>query len=127
VYELTVEKTFDSAHYLEHYNGDCARMHGHTYRVQICVAGAMLDERVGMLMDFKDMKRALNDLVNRLDHQILNDVLDFNTTAELLAKYFYDQLAPKVPPNARLKNVKLWENPTNCATYYPDPIIESSQ
>ena len=121
MYELTVEKTFDSAHYLEHYDGDCARMHGHTYKVQICVAGEMLDEKVGMLMDFKDMKKALSALIDTLDHQVLNDVLDFNTTAELLAKYFYDKLAPKVPANAVLKKVMLWENPTNCATYYPTP------
>ena len=104
MYELTVEKTFDSAHFLENYDGDCARMHGHTYKVQICVAGHMLDEKVGMLMDFKDMKKALNAIIDKLDHQVLNEVLDFNTTAELLAKYFYDQLATKVPSNARLKS-----------------------
>ena len=52
MYELTVEKTFDSAHYLEHYDGDCARMHGHTYKVQICVAGEMLDEKVGDVNGF---------------------------------------------------------------------------
>ena len=120
MYELTVEKTFDSAHFLENYDGDCARMHGHTYKVKICVAGHTLDKKVGMLMDFKEMKKALNAIIDKLDHQVLNEVLDFNTTAELLAKYFYDQLAPKVPSNARLKKVMLWENPTNCATYYPD-------
>ncbi len=120
MYELLVEKTFDSAHFLENYDGACARMHGHTYKVQICVAGPTLDEKVGMLMDFKDMKQALNDLVEKLDHQVLNEILDFNTTAELLAKYFYDQLAPKVPDNVTLKKVLLWENPTNCAIYYPD-------
>ena len=120
MYELLVEQTFDSAHYLEGYDGKCARMHGHTYKVQICVAGTKLDEQFGMLMDFKDMKKALNALVEKLDHQVLNDVLDFSTTTELLAKYFYDQLAPMIPENVTLKKVVLWENPTNCAIYYPD-------
>ena len=92
MYELLVEKTFDAAHYLENYDGDCARMHGHTYRVQICVAGETLDQKFGMLMDFKEMKKALNQLIAKLDHQVLNEVLDFNTTAELIAKYFYDQV-----------------------------------
>ena len=123
MYELMVEKTFDSAHYLERYDGPCARMHGHTYKVQVCVAGETLDEKVGLLMDFKDMKKALNDLVDQLDHQVLNDILDFNTTAELLAKYFYEQLAPTLPSNVILKKVNLWETPTNCATYYQSHLI----
>ena len=119
MYELLVEKTFDAAHYLENYDGDCARMHGHTYRVQICVAGETLDQKFGMLMDFKEMKKALNQLIAKLDHQVLNEVLDFNTTAELIAKYFYDQLEPHITNNVILKKVILWENPSNCAIYYP--------
>ncbi len=118
MFELLVEKTFDSAHYLENYDGPCARMHGHTYRVQLCVAGESLNEQ-GMLMDFKDMKKELNKLVKKLDHQILNEVVDFSTTTELLAKYFYDQLNPSIPKTVTLKKVILWENPTNCAIYYP--------
>ena len=77
----------------------------HTYKVQICVAGHMLDEKVGMLMDFKDMKKALNAIIDKLDHQVLNEVLDFNTTAELLRPNIFMTNSPqKVPSNARLKS-----------------------
>ena len=79
---------------------ECTGIHT---KVQICVAGHMLDEKVGMLMDFKDMKKALNAIIDKLDHQVLNEVLDFNTTAELLAKYFYDQLATKSTKQCTIK------------------------
>lgn len=120
MFELMVEKTFDAAHYLEGYNGKCSRMHGHTYRVQLCVAGPNLDPKFGMLMDFKDMKHALNTVVEQLDHRILNDVVKFQPTTEQMAKFFYDQLLPNIPKNITLKKVVLWENPTNCAIYTPD-------
>ena len=119
MFELIVEKTFDSAHFLKGYDGDCARMHGHTYKVQICVAGTTLNE-LGMLMDFKEMKRELNIIIKRLDHQILNEVLDVNPTTELVAKYFYDELMGKTPTGVKLKKVILWENLSNCVVYSPD-------
>ena len=118
MYEVMVEKTFDAAHFLENYDGPCARMHGHTYRVQVTVEGETLDDKFGMLMDFTEVKRHLNVIIERLDHQLLNDVLDFSTTSELLAKYFYDELVPSVPSHCRLKQIRVWETPSCCATYY---------
>ena len=117
---LHTEFKFDAAHYIDGYDGKCGRMHGHTYKVQICVAGSKLDEKFGMLMDFKDMKASLNAVVEQLDHQVLNDVLDIKTSTECLAKYFYDEINPSIPSNVTLKKVILWENPTNCAIYTPD-------
>lgn len=118
MFEVMVEKTFDSAHFLENYDGPCARMHGHTYKVQVTVMGSQVDKKVGMLIDFSDVKLHLNKLVSKLDHQVLNELLDFNTTAELLAKYFYDELKPSMPSYCKLKKVCIWETPTSCATYY---------
>ena len=118
MYELMVENKFDSAHYLENYDGPCSRMHGHTYKVQVTICGEKLDEKVGMLLDFTHIKKHLNKIVDRLDHQVLNEILDCNTTAELLSKYFYDELEKKVPDHCKLKKVCIWETPTSSATYY---------
>jgi 6-pyruvoyltetrahydropterin/6-carboxytetrahydropterin synthase len=95
-------------------------MHGHTYKVQLCVAGPNLDEKFGILMDFKDMKKALNAVIEQLDHRILNDVVTFQPSTEQMAKFFYDELLPSIPINVTLKKVVLWETPTNCAIYTPD-------
>ena len=65
------------------------------------LAGAELD-KAGLLLDFKDLKDVMKHAIDRLDHQMINDIEPFtvlNPSAENLAKYFYDET------NARLKNV----------------------
>ena len=87
-YELTVKDHFDAAHALPGYDGPCQYLHGHTWEVEVVIAGQHLDE-VGMLYDFKDIKRDLHQLLENFDHRCLNDVAPFdeiNPTAEHLAR-----------------------------------------
>ena len=124
MYEVTVEETFAAGHYLRNYRGKCEHPHGHNYRVRLTLAGRELDQ-AGLLLDFKDMKRVVKDVIEYFDHRMINDLEPFtvlNPSAENLAKYFFDQT------NARLKNetggrveirrVTIWETDTSIATYY---------
>jgi 6-pyruvoyltetrahydropterin/6-carboxytetrahydropterin synthase len=93
MYEVTVEDTFAAGHYLRNYKGKCENPHGHNYKIRVTLAGAELD-KAGLLLDFKDLKDVMKHAIDRLDHQMINDIEPFtvlNPSAENLAKYFYDE------------------------------------
>src|SRR6516165_1891218 len=93
MYEVTVESGFSSGHYLRNYYGKCENPHGHNYKVRVTLAGAALDDS-GLLLDFKLLKQVLRPVIDRIDHQMLNELEPFtvlNPSAENLAKYFYDE------------------------------------
>ena len=93
MFEVTVQDTFSSGHYLRNYKGKCENPHGHNYRVRVTLQGAELDH-AGLLLDFKDLKLVMKPVVEYLDHKMINDIEPFtvlNPTAENLAKYFYDE------------------------------------
>ena len=73
MYEVTVEATFSSGHYLRNYHGKCENPHGHNYRVQITFAGEELDQ-TGLLLDFKELKQLLRPIVDYLDHKMINEL-----------------------------------------------------
>lgn len=118
--EVTKEFTFDSCHQLIDYDGACARLHGHTYKLQVTLRGR-LDEQ-GMILDFNRLKDVVNtNILRDLDHHNLNERLPFNTTAENMAVYFFDVLCGGIYGICRNRvqvyAVKLWETPTSCATF----------
>lgn len=119
VVQVTKEFTFDSCHQLKEYNGKCARLHGHTYKLQVTLEGTVDD--IGMVMDFKVLKELVEEfIIKDLDHYNLNDRLDFNTTAENMVVYFYsviDACISGIKKPISLVEVKLWETPTSFATY----------
>ena len=93
MFEVTVQDTFSSGHYLRNYKGKCENPHGHNYRVRVTLQGAELDH-AGLLLDFKDLKLVMKPVVDYLDHRMINDLEPFtvlNPTAENLAKYFFDE------------------------------------
>src|SRR5215472_11636855 len=101
MYEVTVEDTFAAGHYLRNYKGKCEKPHGHNYKVRVTLAGRELD-RAGLLLDFKDLREVMKVVIERLDHQMINELEPFtvlNPSAENLAKYFFDD------PNMLLKGV----------------------
>jgi 6-pyruvoyltetrahydropterin/6-carboxytetrahydropterin synthase len=116
VYSVKVEGTFSSAHNLRGYKGKCEALHGHNWKVEADVQAQGLN-KTGMVMDFKDLKAALNKVLGKLDHVYLNDVPYFkkvNPTSELISEYIYKALKPHVDG---LKAVTVWENNSCCATY----------
>ena len=124
MFEVSVEETFAAGHALRGYRGKCENPHGHNYKVQITLAGQELDA-IGLLFDFKDLKAAMGQIVDRLDHQFLNDLEPFqrlNPSAENMARYFYQQigesLARATNGRVKVKQVKVWETDTTTATYF---------
>jgi 6-pyruvoyltetrahydropterin/6-carboxytetrahydropterin synthase len=122
MFELSVEETFAAGHSLRGYHGKCEKVHGHNYKVRVTVEGEKLNP-AGLLMDFSDLKQLLRAVIERLDHQFLNDVPPFDTlnpSAENMAKYFYDEISQALPPSpVRIAGVKIWETDTSTATYRP--------
>ena len=134
---ITVTKTvrFDAAHVLTNHQGLCKNLHGHTYRVDVSVTQAEGDAR-DMVIDFKDLKRVAAETVcDRFDHAFVYNTqsegereiaavverygmrtvaLPFRSTAENLARHFYEQLSTSVPG---LSAVRVWETPDSCAEY----------
>ncbi|MGC9157750.1 MAG: 6-carboxytetrahydropterin synthase QueD [Terracidiphilus sp.] len=124
MYEVTAEADFSSGHYLRNYKGKCENPHGHNYKIRITLAGPELDS-AGLLLDFKLLKQVLRPVIERLDHQMLNDLEPFtvlNPSAENLARYFYEQtsrqLATLTAGRVRVKDATIWETDTCTATYY---------
>ena len=124
MFEVTVEGGFSSGHYLRNYRGKCENPHGHNYKVRVTLRGKELDE-AGLLLDFKLLKQVMRPVIDRIDHQMLNDLEPFTTlnpSAENIAKYFYDQtneqLAEMTKGRVKVKDCTIHETDTTTATYY---------
>ncbi len=124
MFEVTVEAGFSSGHYLRNYRGKCENPHGHNYRVFVTLIGEELDE-AGLLLDFKLLKQVMRPVVDRLDHQMINELEPFTTinpSAENLARYFYQetekQLREMTAGRVRVKDCTLYETDTSFARYY---------
>ena len=122
MFEVSVEQTFAAGHALRNYHGKCENVHGHNYRVQVTLQGPQLDA-IGLLVDFVEVKKLMNRVIDRLDHQFINDLAPFdiiNPSAENMAKYFYDEISAGLGTTpVRVGEVKIWETDTASATYRP--------
>ena len=122
-YTLKILADFASAHTLRDYPGDCSRMHGHNWKLEVEVTANTLNEH-GMGMDFKTIKTATRELAKTLDHRYLNDIKPFDTvnpTAENIAQYFYQNLSTTLNTDtAKISGVTLWETDRACVRYTED-------
>jgi 6-pyruvoyltetrahydropterin/6-carboxytetrahydropterin synthase len=116
MYSVEVELHFSSAHNLRGYKGKCESLHGHNWKI-VAVAESQKLNKLGMVMDFHDLKAHLRVILDKLDHKYLNGITyfkKFNPTSENIAKYIYDILKKKVPG---LKSITVWESHNSSATY----------
>ena len=119
MYELTVKAHFDAAHALRGYPGECRNLHGHTWDIEVTVAGEVLDA-IDIVYDFKRLKEDLGAVLEPLDHGYLNEVAPFDAlspTAENLARVLFEQLAERVGPQVRVKEIAVWESPVARIVY----------
>ena len=109
MFEVTVEETFAAGHALRNYRGKCENVHGHNYRCQVTLEGEQLDS-IGLLVDFVEVKRVVHSVLDRMDHQWLNEFPPFdvlNPSAENMAKYIYDEVKQR-PGNAGGRPRRRW-------------------
>ena len=107
--EITKIFTFESAHQLPGHSGKCAQLHGHSYKLEVSVAGPLIADgsAEGMVMDFADVSAIVNrEVIEKWDHRFLNDILPFRTTAENLAVEIHRLLTLAGLPVSR---ICLWE------------------
>lgn len=100
--EVFREFTFEAAHRLPHVPAGhkCARLHGHSFRVEVHVEGDV-DPETDMVIDFADLKAAFAPLHERLDHHYLNEVDGLeNPTSENLARWIWERLDGAMPLSA---------------------------
>ncbi|KGQ49725.1 6-carboxytetrahydropterin synthase QueD [Gallibacterium anatis] len=137
--KVAKEFSFDMAHLLDGHDGKCQNLHGHTYKLQVIVSGETEDNgaKKGMVIDFADLKRAVNELIiSPMDHAFIYDqsseretkiaqllqqlnsktfALPVRSTAENLAQFIFQRLQENV--GFHLHSVRLWETPTSFAEY----------
>lgn len=126
-WKLTTEFTFDSAHYIKDYNGPCGRMHGHTYRVKMEATSHRLHPsefcpHEVMVADFRSLRWAKKDVTKGgLDHGVLNEIMppEYETTAEMIAKYIYDETKKRLSDDIQLK-VSVSETANSWVEYEDD-------
>ena len=105
---------FEAAHVLAHHAGKCARMHGHSYRLEVAVSGALQTKgpATGMVMDFDTIKELVKTrVIDALDHTTLNESIE-NPTCERIVLWIWEQLATGLPG---LDELVLWETANSCA------------
>lgn len=144
-YVITKEVQFDAAHRVPLHASKCKNLHGHRYRVVAHVEGELITEgpESGMVRDFSIVKQKMNEKIHDVyDHgtivyegdQNLRDLLfdsndrpvhgwnvrlvPFIPTAECLAKFFFEELEES---GLKMVQLDVWETPTSCASYRPDP------
>ncbi|MDR2877858.1 MAG: 6-carboxytetrahydropterin synthase QueD [Chromatiales bacterium] len=119
-YRLTVFAEFAAAHILRDYPGECSRLHGHNWKIEVEIEARALNE-VGMGVDFKVIKQATRTLAAELDHRHLNDIPPFdkiNPTAENIAAWFYRRLGQTLnTENVRVAAITIWETATAGVKY----------
>ena len=126
MFTLRVKDKFSAAHQLVGYPGDCANLHGHTWEVEVVIAGTLLDE-LEMLIDFRDVKNAMQEVISPLDHAgSLNDILKIALpTAEYLSWHIFHGLLEiledlGLPEGVFLREVTVWESDNASVTYSQD-------
>jgi 6-pyruvoyltetrahydropterin/6-carboxytetrahydropterin synthase len=120
MYEVTIIKSFSAAHLLAQIGGKCEELHGHNFKVEVTLAAPNLNES-GLLIDFRIVKKWLNEILDQMDHKHLNELPYFagiNPSAENIAKYIYDQMKLKIKePQVRIARIKVWESENAVVTY----------
>ncbi|MEW6726411.1 6-carboxytetrahydropterin synthase QueD [Desulforudis sp. 1088] len=126
IFELTVLSSFAAAHRLPEHPCKCRNLHGHTWSVEVTVTGGQID-RSGMVIDFGVLKTHVNEVVEQLDHRLLNEMSWFDgnapdrlPTAENIARCIFREVSRRVAgtvPGVAVSLVKVWESPTSAVAY----------
>ena len=118
MFEVYIKSDFSAAHKLRGYKGKCEELHGHNWKVEVFVSSENLD-KIGMVVDFKKLKAALDQILKKLDHSYINNLAYFkkvNPTSENMARYIFEKLESKIK-NIKVNKVTVWESDTSAASF----------
>jgi len=120
MYELKVIMRFAAAHQLQMVAKQCENLHGHNWKIEVCVAGKELNP-AGVLIDFGELKACLKKIIDQLDHKFLNELEILENcppSSETVARYIAHALDGTLDtPGVRVSSVTAWESDDACATY----------
>ena len=120
MFELKVITGFAAAHQLRNFRGNCEKLHGHNWKVEVILSGDKLNE-TGLLIDFREVKEATDRILKELDHSFLNDLPRFkneNPSSENIAAYLFEKLSGELNDNhLKVTKVTAWESDSACASY----------
>lgn len=121
MYKLNVTSDFSSAHRLNGYEGLCKNLHGHNWKVRIGITCKKVD-KIGMTIDFGEVKKNLHEIMLMLDHTYLNDLEHFkevNPTSENIAKFIFEEMKKKINvPDCKMAEVEVWESDITSMIYF---------
>lgn len=121
MFDIEIRRTFSSAHQLKGYDGDCKNLHGHNYSVLVTVQTDKLNE-IGIALDFKLLKKALDEVIEKYDHHNLSELPEFseiNPTSEVLAMSIFRQMSERLnTASLKVAKVKIGESENSAVTYY---------
>jgi 6-pyruvoyltetrahydropterin/6-carboxytetrahydropterin synthase len=125
MYEVEIISGFSAAHRLREYNGKCENLHGHNYRVHV-TARAQAPGSGGMVIDFGELKKVTEGVLEKLDHAYLNDCPPFDIlepSAENIAAHIFKEIAENLGQWAEmLYSISVWESDTSRATFIRDSL-----
>jgi 6-pyruvoyltetrahydropterin/6-carboxytetrahydropterin synthase len=120
MYELKIISHFSAAHQLKEIEGECEKLHGHNWKIEVQVAGKELGND-GMLIDFRVIKAATKKVLDELDHEFLNELhpfRDINPSSENIARHIFQSLDSDLNSDAvKVTKVTAWESDSACASY----------
>lgn len=118
MFKVTILREFAGAHRVEDYPGNCERLHGHNWKIEVSTKNKNLDN-LSMVVDFRKLKDATDKVLSRLDHTYLNENPDFgkrNPTAENIARYLFNEISKEI----KISSVKVYETDSSIAEYEED-------
>ncbi|MDQ6991677.1 MAG: 6-carboxytetrahydropterin synthase QueD [Mariprofundaceae bacterium] len=120
-YELSIKSHFSAAHQLRDYPGDCARLHGHNWHVELFITCQDLDE-LGLAVDYKIMKKQLKEALRKWDHYNLNDISPFdsiNPSSENVARLLFEDMCQRLNhERLQVSRISISETCTAKVTYW---------
>ncbi|MFC1855834.1 6-carboxytetrahydropterin synthase QueD [Thermodesulfobacteriota bacterium] len=121
MFELKIKTDFSAAHNLRGYEGECESLHGHNWYVEVFCRSKVLNN-IGLVVDFKVIKTATNELLDEFDHNYLNELEYFkevNPSSENIAKHLFEKLTEKFKDeNATITKVTVYESLNASASYF---------
>ena len=120
MYKVAKEIMISATHRVREHQGGCERIHGHNWKIIVTVGAEELNE-MGMVIDFKDLKKAMYKIIMPMDHNDINTYPPFdvvNPTSENLCKYIFDEMSKELNDNRmKVVKVKVFETDTSYASY----------